>query len=579
LISASLYITACTTRNRIRVRLRRLREPRYLIGAIVGVAYLYFSIFAGRRGRSRAGRGGDPRAPIELGSAWQAIGSSLAGLLVFVLALLAWVLPARPGLLEFSQAETVFLFPAPVSRRQLLVHRLVRSQVSSLVTSILMAFLLAPAGGFGRLRFAMAMWALFVTIRVYFAAVALTRAQFTSSRPLARLAAWLPAGFLIAGTVVVGAAIARQMTLQPVASAADVLVRLTGATASGLPSIVLWPFSAILRPQLATSATSFMQAMAGSLAVMAAVIVWMLANDSAFDLTAGEAAGERSGRAVAGTPVVRVRQIGPALALSGRVEWAILWKNAMQTFRAVNLPLKRLAAPAIGLTMGLAGAAIGMSAGQNRGPAGFIAALGFAVTALSIVAGPLIMRLDLRSDFEHLDLLKTWPVRPADLIRGEMAWPAALVTAIAWAGIVCTALFSGAAMPDVPSVDRWSVAISALLAAPALIAAQYTVQNALALFFPAWVGLGTQRTRGIDAMGQRLIMVAAILLVLAIFAVPGGLAGGIVWLVLRNVMGVAVFVPAAVLFAAVILTEVLVATELLGPAYERMDLTSVERGE
>jgi hypothetical protein len=80
-------------------------------------------------------------------------------------------------------------------------------------------------------------------------------------------------------------------------------------------------------------------------------------------------------------------------------------------------------------------------------------------------------------------------------------------------------------------------------------------------------------------MGQRLIMLAAILLVLAIFAVPGGIAGGIVWLVLRNVMGVAVFVPAAVLFAAVVLTEVLVATELLGPAYERLDFTSVERGE
>jgi len=578
MLSASLYITACTTRNRIRVRLRRLREPRYLIGAIVGIAYLYFSIFAGRRGRSRPGRGGDTRAPIELAAAWQAIGSSLAGLLVFVLALLAWVLPARPGLLEFSRAETVFLFPAPVSRRQLLVHRLVRSQVSSLVTSILMAFLLAPSAGFGRLRFAMAMWALFVTIRVYFAAVALTRAQFASSRLPARLAAWLPAGFLIAGTVVVAVAIVRQMTLQPVASAADVLVRLTGATASGLPSVVLWPFIAVLRPQLATSMTSFVRAMAGSLAVLAGVVAWMLANDSAFDLTAGDAA-ERSSDAPPRPQVVRVRQVGPALALSGRLEWAILWKNAMQTVRAVNLPMKRLIGPAIGLTVGLVSAALGMSAGQNRGPAGFVAALGFAVTAISVVVGPLIMRLDLRSDFEHLDLLKTWPVRPADLIRGEMAWPAAFVTAIAWAGILFTALFSGAAMPEVTSVDRWSIAVSALLAAPALIAAQYTVQNALALFFPAWVALGAQRTRGIDAMGQRLIMLVAILLALAIFAVPGGIAGGIVWLVLRRVMGVAVFVPAAVVFAAVVLTEVLAATELLGPAYERLDLTSVERPE
>ena len=33
------------------------------------------------------------------------------------------------------------------------------------------------------------------------------------------------------------------------------------------------------------------------------------------------------------------------------------------------------------------------------------------------------------------------------------------------------------------------------------------------------------------------------------------------------------------MFAAIVLVEVLVATELLGPAYERLDLLSVERGE
>ena len=546
------------------------------MGAVVGSAYLYFSLFSGRRARRQRG---DTRAPIELAAAWQTIGTSIAGVIVFVLALCAWVLPVRPGLLEFSRAETAFLFPAPVSRRELLIHRLVRSQVSSLVTAILMSIFLAPGAGFGRLRFTLAMWALFVTIRVYFAAVALTRAQFASSRPSVRLAAWAPVALLVAGAVVLVAAIARQVMLQPVASAPDFLVRVAGATAGGLPSVVLWPFVAILRPQLAATVPGFVQAMAGSLVVLALVMAWMLANDSAFEMTAGEAAEQRASGGSARTPAVRVREVGPALALSGRPEWAISWKNAMQTFRAVNLPLRRLIGPAIGLLVGLSGAAFGMSAAQNRGVSGFLVALGFAVSAMSVFFGPLIMRLDLRSDFEHLELLKTWPVRAADLIRGEMAWPAAFVTAIAWAGILCTALFSSAAMPEMPFFDRWAFAISALIAAPAVIAAQYTVQNALALFFPAWVSLGSQRTRGIDAMGQRLIMLAAILLVLVIFAVPGGIAAGIVWFVLRRVLGAAVFVLAAALFAGVVLTEVLVATELLGPAYERMDLTSVERAE
>jgi hypothetical protein len=579
LISASLYITACTTRNRIRLRLRRLREPRYLVGAVVGAAYLYFALFAGRRRQPRRGYREDGPGPFEVASAWQTIGSSLAGLAVFSLALVAWLLPARAGLLEFSRAETVFLFPAPVSRRELLVHRLVRSQVGSLVTSVVMAVFFAPSAGFGRLRFGLAMWALFVTIRVYFAAVALTRAQFSAPRLSTRLAAWLPVAFLSGGAVIVFAAIVQHMRRLPVAGVSDFWVRLTGALTGGLPRIVLWPFIAVLRPQFETRLASFVPAMAGSLAVLVFVTVWMLANDGAFERAAGEAAEQRTGEVRARTPTVRVRQVGPPLALSGRLEWAILWKNAMQTFRAVNLPVGRLLWPAFGLIMGLTGAAVGMSAGQNRGPAGFLTALGFAVTAISVFAGPLIMRLDLRSDFEHLEVLKTWPVRPADLIRGEMSWPAAFVSAIAWLGILCTALFSGAAMPDVGFVARWSFAVSALIAAPAVIAAQYTVQNALALFFPAWVALGNQRTRGLDAMGQRLIMLAAILVALALFAVPGAIAGGIVWLVLRNVLGSLVFVPAAVVFAGVVLTEVTVATELLGPVYERMDLTSIEKPE
>jgi len=576
LITASLYITACTTRNRILVRLRRLREPRYLIGAVVGVAYLYFA-FAGRRGSARRRRG-DDRAPIEVIGAWQTIGASLAGLTIFALAVLSWLLPMRAGLLEFSRAETVFLFPAPVSRRELLVHRLVRSQAGSLITSILMAIVFAPSAGFGRLRFALAMWALFVTVRVYFAAVALTRVQFASSRRSARLAAWLPVALLSAGAVVVVGAAVRSLKGAPV-TLVDFWPRLGGALTGGLPGLVLWPFTAVLRPQFATDLASFVPAMAGSLAVLAFVTAWMLANDSAFEIAAGEAAEERAGEARARTPKVRVRQVGPPLALSGRVEWAVLWKNAMQTFRAVNLPLGRLIGPAIGLLTGLTGAAVGMSAGQNRGPAGFVAALGFAVTVMSLFIGPLVMRLDLRSDFEHLEVLKTWPIRPAELIRGEMAWPAAFVSVIAWAGILSTALFSGAAMPDIPFVDRWAYAVSALVAAPGLIAAQYTVQNALALFFPAWIALGNQRTRGIDAMGQRLIMLAAILVALALFAVPGAIAGGIAWLVLHNLLGAGVFILAAVLFAGVVLTEVMVATELLGPVWERMDLTSVEKAE
>jgi len=50
MLGPSLYITVCSFKNRVRARFRRLREPRYLLGAIVGGAYLYFSFFARSRG-------------------------------------------------------------------------------------------------------------------------------------------------------------------------------------------------------------------------------------------------------------------------------------------------------------------------------------------------------------------------------------------------------------------------------------------------------------------------------------------------------------------------------------------------
>ena len=43
-----LYLTFCAFRNRLRMRMKRLKEPRYMIGLIVGIGY-FWTVF----GRSR----------------------------------------------------------------------------------------------------------------------------------------------------------------------------------------------------------------------------------------------------------------------------------------------------------------------------------------------------------------------------------------------------------------------------------------------------------------------------------------------------------------------------------------------
>ena len=174
-------------------------------------------------------------------------------------------------------------------------------------------------------------------------------------------------------------------------------------------------------------------------------------------------------------------------------------------------------------------------------------------------------------------MLKTWPVRAGSVIRGEILWPAGVVIGTVWVGVACAALFAGTAFPRLSETWRWVLAVSGIVAAPALVTPQYIVHNAVAIFFPAWVPAGMQQPRGVDAMGQRLIMMGGVACSLLLFALPGAIAGGIVWS-FEPAARSGALVPATVFFTLVVLIEVVLATEWLAPAYERLDLLGVERG-
>ena len=89
--SPLVYLTLCSVRNRLHVRLRRLREPRYLIGSIVGVAY--FAMIFGRPFARRAGRA-VPGALGLMGQSPTVLTMATLGLLVVV------ALACRPSVLR-----------------------------------------------------------------------------------------------------------------------------------------------------------------------------------------------------------------------------------------------------------------------------------------------------------------------------------------------------------------------------------------------------------------------------------------------------------------------------------------------
>src|SRR5262245_51533380 len=112
MLGATVYIVVCSAKNRTRRWLRRVREPRYLIGAVAGIAYFSLVLF----GRGRATRDSSTRRRSREVSALMPalgpLGPALGGLGLALMAGLSWALPMASSLFEFTDAETAFLMPA-----------------------------------------------------------------------------------------------------------------------------------------------------------------------------------------------------------------------------------------------------------------------------------------------------------------------------------------------------------------------------------------------------------------------------------------------------------------------------------
>jgi ABC-2 type transport system permease protein len=575
MLSASLYIIVCSARNRMRVRLRRLREPRYLIGAIVGAAYIYFSFFARFRASGRSRRRLQASDWPESMAPLVALLPALGGVALLAGAAAAWLLPVDSGLLEFSDAELQFLFPAPVSRRQLLIHRMLRSQLGILFGVLIIAVVSPSALGVSRLQLSVGAWMLMVTAKFYFTGVTLARARLRAGSDRVRRVAWLPVGVIFAAVAVVGSAIARDALRSTPQGPRDIALAIGRAAQSGPARVVLWPSAALVQPLFAAWPEPYFASVASALAVLAAVAGWVLLSDEAFQEAVVTVAERRSQEpSHQGSISYTVRSVGWTLAAVGRPETAFAWKAAQQTLRMVDRrSLARTVIILVLLTMAAA------SIGRANGLASLLGAFSFAGTVFTIVLAPQILRIDLRQDLRHLELLKTWPIKASAVVRGELLWPGVVITAIAWTMLAVATFLSATLLPRV-SVG-WRIGGGAALAivAPSLVFSQLTIHNAVALMFPAWVPLGNQRPRGLDAMGQRLIMLGGTWLLLVISMLPGAIVGGIVWFAFEGLVGPAALVPAALVCSMIVGVEVLLATEAIGPAYERLDILAVERSE
>lgn len=582
MVGTFLYLTGCGIRNRIRVRLRRLREPRYLIGSLAGIAYLYFVVF-GRAFRSRpsARLPSGPQTPMAalalLGAPLQFIGS----IFLLLFAVVAWLWPGSRKPIDFTRSEVQFFFPAPLARRQLIHYKLLRSQLALLFGSAVATLFLRPSTLASGWTLMVGMWVVLIAIRLHSIGVSLSRASLAQRGAGGLVRRWAPV-VVVAGavaTLVITAGL-DWPRLSALSNPGDALEELQHLWSSGICAWILWPFAALMRLPLSGSATEFLRALPAALAILALNYAWVLQADASFEEAAADRAEKMATlKAAPRAASVKAMPTPFALAPEGRAELAIMWKNLILIGRYASLKMLLRLLPVVAV-FGIAAS----NGSRNGGVVGLLAVLCIVFTGMIVLMGAQMVRNDLRQDLTRLAVLKTWPIRGATLLRGELAAPAAVLTSMVWLLILAAATL----VPHLPDrhgdmagmvLDRFSYGAAAMLLAPALILVQLVVTNGIAVIFPAWIATGASRARGIDAMGQRLLMMAGIWLSLLVSLLPAALVSGAVAFAIYWTMHVIPVVVPAAIAAIVVAAECWVAVELLGGVLDRTDVSAVDATE
>ncbi|MGO8837809.1 MAG: putative ABC exporter domain-containing protein [Limisphaerales bacterium] len=574
MISALFFLQYHMFRNRLVSRFKRLKQPKYLIGAVVGGLYFYFYfvryLFQGFGGRSPVNWAVSPDH-LQL---FESVGA----LVLFIIVLLAWVIPHERAALTFTEAEVAFLFPAPVTRRTLIHFKLLRSQLGIFFTTLLFTLFSRRFGGSAWIH-AFGWWLILSTLNLHFLGSSFARTLLLDHGISNRLRRLLVFGLAaaMAGSVWVWA---RRTLPEPgsadTANLNAILDYAQRVLTAGPALYLLYPFRLVVRPFLAPDAAAFFGALAPVLLLFLLHYLWVVYSDVAFEEASVEAsqklavriAAMRAGNWQGAKKNQKARSPWFKLAATGPSATALLWKNLIGVGQVVSVRLWIILAVVV--------VAVGVGLGNARtGPnLSFVAAI-LVATALgySLLLGPQLLRLDFRQDLPLADILKTFPLRGWQIALGEILAPVVVLAVCQW-----LLLLVGAGLvfylPGKQEALFLAIALGAAVLLPVLDLLVLLIPNAAVLLFPSWIQTGKDSPRGIETTGQRLIFALGQLLVLTLALLPAAAAFIGVLFLLKFVVGYAAAVPFAALAATIILAvEAGFGVMLLGKLFERFDVS------
>lgn len=529
-------------RGRLRLLARRMRTVRGAIG--IGATALFLVGFAGLQlwGARETGPRALP-APETM--------RTLVPALVTVLTLIAAV--GERGL-YFTPAETGFLFPAPIERRDLLLYNLLTRmgvQVLSGLWVSLFTVRLAPLPYAG---FAAVMLAF---IFMYVAAQALSLGAAAAEAFLTPVVKAAVRVALVAAVLLVAASAALSAAPGTAGERFRSLLESPAVRALSLPARPLGELYA------ATTAGAALGWGAACVALLAATVGLVLSFDVAFterSLAVGERVQRRLSRVRAsrgGTDEraarhrSRWRPRAPRVPLPGRAG-PLAWRQSTELLRTPRALIGPLVFGAVWLVAMFGG----VRAAEGDAEAGRTSLLATALLMPVLFGNP--VPFDFRRDLDRLAYLRSLPLRPTAVATGQL-FPAALFFALFELLVLLGAsLLTGGSVPA-----AW-VGVAAVLVMPVAWGAA-AVENLLFLVLPYRVG--PDGRAGAQFLGKALLLMILKVVTLAVLAAVGFAA----WWGVRMLGGPMALAVAAA--AGVMCIPCIPLTWLVGRVFARFDLT------
>lgn len=517
---ALLYLLIRHILGSLRFRIQRLKQPKYLVGMLAIVGYLYF-VFVGSFSESSR-----PKLVTQ---------PEFAGLLVSLFLTLQigliWLLAGRATGLGFSEAETEILFAAPLTRQELIRYRLLKAQPGVLFSAIFLTLVLSISWKFPSPF--LSFLAIFVLLNVIQTFQVLTAVLhgFWKGKSWAGL---IKAAFLIALLLPFFLAASLPESDKGAVGSLLLWVEQTSRTSNWLAAHV-WIGQFIISASLLEWAPRFAACLV-ILVFLYQSIVWsnvgfeeremMQARERANTMRA-----MRTGRAL----TVKDRPIKPSLlplAWFGSPWRAIAWKNITSLSR--HLPRGFLFAI---FYIAFVGILFFVLSGPQIPPL-LASAILFSILALFLTfMGSSMVKEDLRSDLPKLDILRAFPVSPLEIIRGEVFGAAFLIGTITTFLLACSGAFL--LFSAYPSLKSSSILVGTgflICLASGVILLSFGIENTLTLILPAWVlpeAKSAQHSVSIDHMGRSIVLLIARFFFLTLFLIPPSL-----WMLLTSQLAI-----------------------------------------